>query len=224
MRPNPQITRSRIPTLLAPPHMVAVFMLLSIAAWLLPLWGTALILSGALAAGTRLGLFAPAGRVRLKTYAVFLCFWALSTFLLQWLAGSIAWQAALHSAADLTLRLAALAALTLDLGLLLTPFAQAGVLARALKPVLGHERAANAGLALAVMLRLIPQAAHCLRGLRQTQKMRCRNLPLPRRFSLLAGAALRQLSLLAWRQSLALAARNIRLVPLISSSKPQGKE
>ena len=211
-------------TALTPPRLVAIFMALSLAAWLLPLWGAGLILVGAICAGLNLGLLARAGRTRLKTYAVFLCFWALSAFLLQWWAGGQTWQIALRNAADLTLRLAALAALTLDLGLLLTPFALAGVLARALKPVLGSERAANAGLALAVMLRLIPQAGHCLRGLQRAGQMRGLNLPLARRFSLMAGAALRQLSLLTWRQSLALAARNISLPSVISPSKTRGKE
>ncbi len=208
---NRQTAFSPLPAFMTPPRVVAAFMVLSLAAWLLPLWGASLILLGALAAGTQLGIFARAGRGRLKTYVFFLCFWALSTFLLQWLAGGLSWRAAAHNAADLALRLTALAALTLDLGFLLTPFALAGVLARALKPVLGVERAASAGLALAVMLRLIPQAGHCLRTLRQTAKMRCRRLPRARQLSLMAGAALRHLSLLTWRQSLALAARNIRL-------------
>ena len=165
-------------------------------------------------AGLRLGVLARAQRGKLKTYAIFIFFWAASTFLLQWLAGDFAWRTAARNAGDLALRLAALAALTLDLSLLLTPFALAGVLARALRPVLGETRANNAGLALAVMLRLIPQAGHCLAGLQQTRKLRCRGLPLSRQLSLLSAAALRHLSRLAWRQSLALAARDIHLAPL----------
>lgn len=207
-----------------PPRLVAIFMILSLAAWLLPLWGAGLILFGALAAGLRLGLFTRAQRARLRTYAIFLCFWALSTFLLQCLVGGLSWADASRNAANLLLRLAALAALTLDLGLLLTPFALAGVLARALKPLLGAERAANSGLSLAVMLRLIPQAGHCLRALRQTGKIRCRHLPRARQLSLMAGAALRHLSLLTWRQSLALAARNIHPAHLAGCNEPQGKE
>ena len=199
--------------LLTPSRLVLAFMALSLIAWLAPLWAAGAILAGAMAAGLCLGALARAERGKLKTYALFIFFWSASTFLLQWLTGSFAWQAAARNAGDLALRLAALAALTLDLGLLLTPFDLARVLARALRPVLGETRANNAGLALAVMLRLIPQAGHCLSGLQQTRKLRCRNLPLFRQPGLLAGAALRHLSRLAWQQSLALAARDIHLAP-----------
>lgn len=209
-----QTVLCRCPAFLTPARLVLTFAALSLAAWLSPLWATGAILAGAAMAGLRLGVLARAQRGKLKTYAIFIFFWAASTFLLQWLAGDFAWRTAARNAGDLALRLAALAALTLDLSLLLTPFALAGVLARALRPVLGETRANNAGLALAVMLRLIPQAGHCLAGLQQTRKLRCRGLPLSRQLSLLSAAALRHLSRLAWRQSLALAARDIHLAPL----------
>lgn len=213
-----------LPAFLTPPRLVLAFMVLSLAAWLLSLWAAVAILAGAAAAGLRLGLAECAQRGRLKVYALFIFFWAVSAFLLHGLAGGLTWPAALRNAVDLAVRLAALAALTLNLGLLLTPFALARVLARALRPVLGETRADNAGLALAVMLRLIPQAGHCLADLWQTRKLRARRLPLARQLSLLATAALRHLMRLAWRQSLALAARDIHLVPSSRATAEQAKE
>ena len=201
---------ARCPAFLTPARLVLAFMALSLAAWLLPLWAAGVILAGAAMAGLSMGALARTERGKLKTYAIFIFFWAASTFLLQWLTGGLAWAAAARNAGDLALRLAALAALTLDLGLLLTPFVLAEVLTRALRPVLGEARANNAGLALAVMLRLIPQTGHCLAGLQQTRKLRCRGLPLSRQLSLLSAAALRHLSRLAWQQSLALASREQR--------------
>ncbi len=219
-----QTALCRCPTFLTPARLVLAFMAVSLAAWLSPLWAAGVILAGAVIAGLRLGVLARTERGKLKTYAIFIFFWASSTFLLQWLAGDIAWRSAACNAGDLALRLAALAALTLNLGLLLTPFDLAHVLARALRTILNETRANNAGLALAVMLRLIPQAGHCLAGLQQTRKLRCRGLPLSRQLSLLSAAALRHLSRLAWQQSLALATRNIQLAPLARSIVGQKKE
>ena len=198
---------------ITPPRLVLLFTALSLAAWLLPLWVAGAILAVALAAGLRLGLLQRAQRGKLKAYGFFLLFWGLSTLLLQWAAADLPLSRAAANAADLILRLAALAGLTLDLSLLLTPFALAKTLAAMLAPALGQTRAHNAALALAVMLRLIPQAGHCLHALQHTRQMRCRHLPLSRQLSLMTGAALRHLSFLAWRQSLALAARNIHLTP-----------
>lgn len=219
-----QTARCRRPAFLTPARLALAFMALSLAAWLSPLWAAGIILAGAASAGSRLGVLARTERGKLKTYAIFIFFWASSAFLLQWLAGNLAWWVAANNAGDLALRLAALAALTLDLSLLLTPFDLARVLARALRPILGETRANNAGLALAVMLRLIPQAGHCLVGLGQTRKLRCRGLPISRQLSLLAGAALRHLSRLAWQQSLALASRDIHLTPLASGAARPEKE
>lgn len=219
-----EIPPTQLPAFLTPPRLVLAFMALSLAAWLLPLWAAGAILAGSVAAGLRLGLAGRSQRGRLKVYALFILFWAVSAFGLHWLAGGLAWPDALGNAADLGLRLAAMAALTLNLGLLLTPFDLARVLARALRPILGEARANNAGLALAVMLRLMPQAGHCLAGLWQTRKLRARRLPLSRQLGLLATAALRHLMSLAWRQSLALAARDIHLAPSSRLTAGQAKE
>lgn len=188
------------------------FMALSLAVWQLPLGGAAAILACAVAAGLRLGLGARRERGQLKIYALFILFWGLATFLLQYWAAPVSPSQAWRNALELSVRLAALAALTLDLARLLTPFRLAVVLARWLKPFFGRERANQAGIALAVMLRLLPQAWRITAQIRQSLQMRCRNVSGPRRMSLLAGTALRRLSQLAWQQSLALAGRDLDLL------------
>ena len=212
------------PEFLTPPRLVLAFMALSLGAWVLPLWATSLILIGSIYAGLRLGGFSRPRHGKLRTYAAFICFWGLSAFMLQWLSADLSWQSAARNAFDLILRLTALAALTLNLDLLLTPFTLARVLAGGLRPVLGEERAQRIALALAVMLRLIPQAGHCLRTLRQALKLRGNRLPPAQRLTLLAGAALRHLSRLAWQQSLALAARDVHLAPLTGATPKSQKE
>ncbi len=196
-----------------PLAVVALFMALSLSTWLLPLCFAAVILLAAMSGGLFLGMRKPTERGKLKVYGLFILFWGLSTFLLQWWAAPVNAAQALGNAWDLSLRLAALAALTLDLSLLLTPFALAVVLARLLRPLLGSQRAGQAGLALAVMLRLLPQAWQIIRQIRQTQKLRCRRLSWVRQSGLLAGAVLRRLSTMTWQQSLALAGRDIQLLP-----------
>ena len=194
-----------------PDLLLPAFAALSLCAWLLPLWATGVILAFALATGLRLGLLKRSQRGKLKVYGFFLIFWALSAFLLQWSAGGLSWQAAAANAGALTLRLSALAALTLDLNLLLTPFALAEVTVRYLRPILGEARAERAALSLAVMLRLIPQVWHCLQALQNTRKLRCAELPAITQLRLVTETALRSLLRLAWQQSLALAARDIHL-------------
>ena len=216
--PLPDLPRAPLPGLLLP-----IFAALSLCAWLLPLWAAGVILAGALAAGLRLGILKRSQRGKLKAYAFFLLFWGLSAFLLQSSVGGLYWQAAAANAGALALRLSALAALTLDLNLLLTPFALAEVTARYLRPLVGETRAERAALSLAVMLRLIPQVWHCLQALQNTRKLRCAGLPVITQLRLMTETALRSLLRLAWQQSLALAARDIHLGGECPPCAPQGQ-
>ena len=210
-----------LPRHVTPTRLALLFAALSLCAWLLPLWAAGVLLTGSLALGAKLGLFERSQRTRLRAYTLFLLFWGFSTFLLQMIAGGLAARVAAASAGELILRLSALAALTLDLNLLMTPFALARVLAGLTRPWLGEARAERAALALAVMLRLIPQAGHCLRTLQNTRKLRCQGFSAGRQLSLVSVAALRNLSLLTWRQSLALAARDVHLAAEIPPAAPQ---
>lgn len=142
-----------------------------------------------------------------KGALVFVLVWAALKFLLD-LAGSVQLPMALASAVNLGLRLATLLLLGLTLALSASPRRLGLGLAWFLRPALGRQ-AWRVALALALMLHFLPMIWATATGLNQGLSRRWPDCPWRERIRLIPQALLRVMSQTTWKQTLAVAARNL---------------
>jgi biotin transport system permease protein len=108
----------------------------------------------------------------------------------------------------LTVRLAVLVLVGAALGALVTPRALGLALASVVRP-LAPRSAWKVGLALLLMLHLVPRAWDALRSARGALRIRRIGLPWHREIVLVVEAGTRSLAVLTWDQALAVAARRL---------------
>ncbi len=200
---------------------------LGILAWILPWNGLFLLLVPACALAATAVYVMPRGRAALAAYGFFVLTWAVSRLCLYLFEHPGAFGPALEGALLLGCRLFTLLGLALAVPLAVTPLTLGRVLSWSLawlvrlesavcfglfrgkiKPLLG-EGVWRAALALALMMAFFPRALGALSDLRRSLRLRAPKLPLHRRFTLLALAALRVLSVQTWDMTLAIASRGV---------------
>jgi biotin transport system permease protein len=124
------------------------------------------------------------------------------------LASGVALRPALAEVALLAARLAVLALLGAALGALVTPRALGLALAALARP-LAPRAAWKLGLALLLMLHLVPRAWAAFRSARAALRVRRLALPWHRALVLVLEAGTRSLAVLTWDQALAVAAHRL---------------
>lgn len=196
--------------------LVALVMGVGIFAWTVPWQALVPCFLLAVLCMITAAIHLPRGRAVLFSYILFALFWAGSLFALQFWEGGQAVRAGLL-AADMGARLLTLLGLAMIVPLNATPVALGRVLNwylwRGLRLLLFWRPIPppiwRPGLALALMMSLLPRAWRALRAIKATLGRRCPHLPLHSRLLLMSLAALRILGAQTWSVTLSIASRNL---------------
>ena len=149
----------------------------------------------------------PVNRSMAKAYILFVVVWMAVKFGLDLWTG-LGWQKAALVSAELGLRLAVLLIIGLCLALATSPRSLGLALASLLRPVL-RGRAWQTALSMALFVHFLPQVWQSIKTVQTAFAIRGLKLPWRRRVILMTQSLLRYWSQKAWRQTLALATRNL---------------
>lgn len=187
---------------------VVCALLLGPCIWLLsPL---AVLLSGAvlLPVAYGLSLSQPLGSRMIRSMVLFVLFWMVLKGVLDGFTGTPP-MLLLTDLSVLGLRLATLLLLGLALALSTSARAMGLVVAWAIRPIMGAERAWQVALSLALMVHFLPLCLSVLNQVKETLSRRHPHCGLFQRMTIVPQAVLRNLGQKTWNQTLAVAGRGL---------------